>query len=301
MAVSLGTVIQYLFYTVVLYVLVGAPISRILFNPRATESADTVTEFINSDRLAIPDESLVCPEHHYQTHILNRDPLVIYIEDFLSGEEAKHIIDISEENFKPSTVWTGDEERLDPSVRVSEKAQLDRTNIVRCIEERARIFQGWRPWTFIEKLWSQRYGPGGHYVHHFDGPATTFRGGIIGGRISSFMVYVDANCTGGGTNFPVMPMPEDKKWCELLDCEDSEHEGVTFKPISRNAVYWENFRADGSMYEEAWHAGLPVMTGTKVGLNIWSWAQPGYRPPKEAKETEEAKEERSLEEEKTEL
>ena len=46
-----------------------------------------------------------------------------------------------------------------------------------------------------------------------------------------------------------------------------------FKPRAGNAVYWENFRADGTGYDETWHAGLPVTKGVKVGLNIWSFGR----------------------------
>jgi prolyl 4-hydroxylase len=46
-------------------------------------------------------------------------------------------------------------------------------------------------------------------------------------------------------------------------------------------VYWENMRSDGSGYPESWHAGLPVESGSKIGLNIWSWLQVGYEPPRE--------------------
>jgi prolyl 4-hydroxylase len=124
---------------------------------------------------------------------------------------------------------------------------------------------------------SQRYGVSGHYVHHYDWTGASRRGD----RVSTFMVYLEADCTGGGTNFPRMKMPVDKKWCEFIECgsgrdgEGLEYEGVTFKPIKGNAIFWENLKADGSGYTETWHAGLPVLSGTKVGLNIWSWYQPG--------------------------
>jgi prolyl 4-hydroxylase len=55
--------------------------------------------------------------------------------------------------------------------------------------------------------------------------------------------------------------------------------GVIFRPIAGNAVYWENMRSDGSGYSESWHAGLPVTSGSKIGLNIWSWLAEGYVPP----------------------
>jgi prolyl 4-hydroxylase len=94
------------------------------------------------------------------------------------------------------------------------------------------------------------------------------------------MVYVDADCVGGGTEFPRIRMPDVKKgrWCELLECDESSEDGqstpkmgVTFKPIAGNAVFWQNLAKDGRGYEETYHAGLPVASGYKVGLNIWSW------------------------------
>lgn len=159
----------------------------------------------------------------------------------------------------------GGESKVDESVRLSEVAILDRDDTVKCIEDRARSFQGYREGLAIERLKIQRYGIGGHYSHHYD-----WRGGGQIDRVSSFMVYVDANCTGGGTQFPRLIRPADKRWCQFIECEDGE-EGVTFKPVKGNAIYWENLRADGTGYPETWHAGLPVNSGTKIGLNIWNW------------------------------
>jgi prolyl 4-hydroxylase len=155
---------------------------------------------------------------------------------------------------------------------------LDRDDTVRCVENRARAFQGWQPDLHIERLRTQRYGAGGHYKHHFDWSG----GNKDADRVSTFMVYVDANCEGGGTEFPRVKMPETGRgrWCEFLDCGTSDDEnsdggsekiGVTFKPLKGNAVFWENIRSDGRGYQETWHAGLPVVSGMKVGLNIWSW------------------------------
>jgi len=100
------------------------------------------------------------------------------------------------------------------------------------------------------------------------------------GRISSFMVWLGDACTGGGTHFPRMRRPEGDEWCRFVEC-DGEQEGIVFKPVKGNAVYWENIRPDGTGYEESWHAGLPVLSGEKIGLNIWSWFQHGYVPPEE--------------------
>lgn len=100
------------------------------------------------------------------------------------------------------------------------------------------------------------------------------------------MVWLEDECEGGGTRFPRLERPVGEGWCRFIECAGDEGEGdradermgVTFKPIKGNAVYWENMKADGTGYEESWHAGLPVTSGTKIGLNIWSWLQEGYDP-----------------------
>jgi prolyl 4-hydroxylase len=226
----------------------------------------------------------------------------------------------SEDQFAPSTVSTGAETSIQKDIRFSEVALIDRDDVVRCVEHRARDFQGWRPDIHIERLRTQRYGIGGHYKHHFDWSG----GNREADRVSTFMVYVDADCEGGGksrlflpatfrgqwtrrlkpshltmihrismiskncslivffsgTEFPRIRMPnvERGRWCEFIGCgksspdgEYSEETGVTFKPIKGNAVFWENLGPDGRGYEQTFHAGLPVTSGTKIGLNIWSW------------------------------
>lgn len=149
---------------------------------------------------------------------------------------------------------------------------IPRTPAVRCIEARARALQGWRQEQWIERLRTQRYRPGGHYSHHFDW-SSSFGGW---GRVSSFMVWVAADhgddteaaaaaaasLVGGGTEFPLLkPLSADDKWCRFIECDktaapvDGEQQplaegvggaGVVFKPIAGNAVYWENFRPDGT-------------------------------------------------------
>lgn len=176
----------------------------------------------------------------------------------------------------------------DTSIRNSHVAVLPRTDPVRCIERRAMAVQGWRRDAFIERLRTQRYdAPAGHYAHHFDW--NVHRGGW--GRVSSFMVWVDDRTPGkpdlalegGGTEFPRLPRRWDgDRWCSFIECPDANSDGgnvthtpigATFKVKPGNAVYWENFTPDGRGFDETWHAGLPVTSGTKVGLNIWTFGR----------------------------
>lgn len=192
---------------------------------------------------------------------------------------------ISESIFEPSTITHGKADtKRDAVVRDSEVALVPRTDTVRCIEKRAQALQGWRRDLYIERLRTQRYRAGGHYAHHFDWGAS-----VAGwARISSIMAWVDARdgLEGGGTEFPLLDPrgAAGRQWCRFIDCPDDDaaqesdfgpgrSNGTVFKPVPGNALYWENFAPDGSGYELTWHAGLPVIQGVKVGLNIWSYGR----------------------------
>ncbi len=106
-----------------------------------------------------------------------------------------------------------------------------------------------------------------------------------GNRLSSFFVYVSVSrdISGGGTRFegldaPGYPGPhsdvhetaEGEEWCKWVNCDEPWENGVTFRPIARNAVFWVNLHGDGRGGERTLHAGLPVTSGTKLGMNIWT-------------------------------
>ncbi|KAF1838644.1 hypothetical protein BDW02DRAFT_564755 [Decorospora gaudefroyi] len=298
-SLSLASCVQYAFLAALAYMLAGAPLSSLIarssYGGNARSRDAGVVDVSKLDSLVIPEKNLSCGAHAYKgVYVLSREPLVVYIEGFLGTDEADEVLALSEPHFTPSTTWSSGHESLNPHIRLSEKALLPRSHTVKCIESRARTFQGWRPNTFIEKLWTQRYAVGGHYTYHYDWSTLTKRSG----RVSSFMVYVHANCTGGGTHFPRLARPKGSEWCRFLECEpnmsytDSTNQtagretvkedltqGVIFKPIAGNAIFWENMAGDGRGYAESWHAGLPVTAGMKVGLNIWSWMVDGYVAP----------------------
>ncbi|PYI33010.1 oxidoreductase [Aspergillus indologenus CBS 114.80] len=312
---SLSTLLSSLLYLLPAYFFVLAPLLRQLFpDPSAgnlfdvdldadgTEPDSGLT--LNPEILSLPDGVIPnCAPDNYRVHLLQKDPLVIYIEDFLSAEETDHIVNLSKSNYTLSTIYNGHNTTHDATRRLSDRALLPRDNTVRCLEARAAAFQGWKPHLYIERMWAQRYNTSGHYVHHYDWAGSAARGGD---RLSTFMVYLGDDCDGGGTNFPRLSMPRGaaalREWCRFLACPaddaaaappggelkdgESSHvaaaaaaasQGVTFKPIKGNAIFWENLRPDGSGYPETWHAAFPVTSGTKIGLNIWSWYQPPRR------------------------
>jgi len=149
---------------------------------------------------------------------------------------------------------------------------------VRCIEDRALSFQGYDvSRTQLEPLQLVKYsGPAEYYKFHFDwftDPRYSFTENG-GNRLSSFFVYVyvSNDTTGGGTNFPLVDAPTNERWCaeKILDCDEPYENGVTFRPAEGNAVFWENLTPLGVGDRKTLHAGLPIMTGEKIGMNIWT-------------------------------
>ncbi|PMD50079.1 uncharacterized protein K444DRAFT_638283 [Hyaloscypha bicolor E] len=96
---------------------------------------------------------------------------------------------------------------VDSIHRSSRTASLERQELVRCIEERARSFPAYDSPGLIKPL-VQRYGVSNQYRDHYcwfsDGPYPD------GNIESTFFVYIQTNCTGGGTNFPRLKAPEEE-------------------------------------------------------------------------------------------
>ncbi|KAF5234220.1 hypothetical protein FANTH_12220 [Fusarium anthophilum] len=215
--------------------------------------------------------------HKYEVQIFSRDPLILHISGFMSDSEIEHVLKITDGKWKTSKIYPNGEAYVDTDIRISEMAPVPRKDpVTRGIVRRAKTLQGWRGnGTFIEQMKAQRYSVNGFFAWHedYDGRMN------IGNRVSTFMVYLNDDFTGGGTNFPVIQRPADKRWCGVVECEDTEYPGVTFKPIKGSAVFWENMYPNGSFHPDVRHASLPVTSGEKLGLNIFGWDKNWILPP----------------------
>jgi prolyl 4-hydroxylase len=227
-----------------------------------------------------PQINTTCPPNLYTTHILSTDPLVIYIPNFITASESAHLQAISAGKFTSSQIADSTGQQHLASTRTSQSTSLESDDIVACIEQRALTFQGFDTLReSLEPLQLVQYGQSQEYHSHtdwFTSPAqTTSEYG--GNRLSSFFVYVSASADiiGGGTRFPLLDAPEDERWCEFVDCDAELEDGVTFRPVQGNAVFWRNLKWNGGRKEfvgdgRTVHAGLPVQRGKKLGMNIWT-------------------------------
>lgn len=264
----------------------------------ASSSSDT-----NSDQ-QIPIKSTtansdeyVCQHPPYKIHLVSTSPLVIYIRDFLTESERAHLKEVGNKNtFRRSAVLSSSSSSKKSGSasqgahRTSRSTYLKSEDdpVVRCIESRALEFQGHDVHRDqLEPLQLVRYSSEKEYYRlHTDwftaGPtgreAEPYKLAVNGGnRRSSFFayVYVRNDTTGGGTNFPLVNAPRNQeegegKWCDIINCDEPWDKGVTFRPVEGNAIYWENLLSDGSGDHRTVHAGLPVTSGDKIGMNIWT-------------------------------
>ncbi|KAF5665625.1 prolyl 4-hydroxylase alpha [Fusarium denticulatum] len=177
----------------------------------------------------------------YQVQVFSAELMILYIRNFLS-QMRFHI---------SQTVY----------------------HVSRRIKRRARSLMGWRNnKTHIQPLRAQKYNFNGFYNFHYDWVEHDPR--YPGNRMTTIMVYLEADCEGCGTNFPRVTPPRNPRWHDVIACEGDveydEYPGTTFKPIVGSAIYWEKLRPNGTGHTGTRHAGLPVRSRGKMGMKIWS-------------------------------
>lgn len=214
-----------------------------------------------------------CPQHNFKTHIFSTDPLIIYLENYLSHSETAYLLHLATPYYRQSPVSKGyDLETYDREIRSSMSAVVPDDPVVSCIERRSVDFQGYMPVANLEDIQVVKYGVSDHFRPHFD-----WFSGMKNPRVSTFFVYLACDdedgteCEGGATQFPHYEGGFSGKWCGVIDCEDrSGVGGVAFRPVVGNAVFWGNLYGNGTGHPGVWHAGMPVRKGRKVGLNIFT-------------------------------
>jgi prolyl 4-hydroxylase len=83
------TALEISIISIVIHILLGTP-GLELFTRDTSSSLPRSPAKV--DNLVYPRKDLHCPRHSYTTHIFATSPLVIYIDNFLSDEEADHLV-----------------------------------------------------------------------------------------------------------------------------------------------------------------------------------------------------------------
>ncbi|KAI0137488.1 hypothetical protein BJ170DRAFT_606081 [Xylariales sp. AK1849] len=226
----------------------------------------------------------ICQPHMYTTEIISLNPLLIYISSFISASEVSALLKAGEPEFRPSgVVKRGHQQRT--TDRTSQSAGLPPDNAaVRCVLSRAEQFMG----TMLDPVRDDigppqlvRYTAGQRFnIHHdwYERPQPARRDKVAKGRswnrVASFFAVLQDGCTGGETHFPYVKAVAPRRrgveeegagrtWWEHQDG------GITFRPVSGNAVFWVNLHANGTGDDRVAHSGLPLGEGLKTAMNIW--------------------------------
>ncbi|KAI8056681.1 hypothetical protein BDF22DRAFT_667433 [Syncephalis plumigaleata] len=191
-----------------------------------------------------PSESLKSRSYPFKTQLsniyLNRDPLIIYLEDFLQPG-SEHIIELAQ----PIMTAHG-------LLQCTAYLEPSHDDVIRCIEERASLFsnismEATEP---LQVVWYTKGQEFGHHVDYYprehlkDSEWSQF-----GQRYTTFLVYLNEPAEGGSTMF------------SLLDFE--------LEPKKNAAVFWYNVDITETEDFRTLHSGMPVNDGEKYALNIW--------------------------------
>jgi prolyl 4-hydroxylase len=84
--------IGYFFAIIPLYVLVYVPLSQIIFGSGVKRQFEDESPLELNSSFIATDDPLFCPSHSYNTYILSHEPLMVYIEGFLSPNESEHLV-----------------------------------------------------------------------------------------------------------------------------------------------------------------------------------------------------------------
>ena len=88
------TIIEVGVISAVIYVFLGAPGLPIGFLTSSSSEQDVPVARAKIENLVYPDKGLQCPRHEFDIHVFSATPLVIYIDGFLSDNEAQHLVDV---------------------------------------------------------------------------------------------------------------------------------------------------------------------------------------------------------------
>ncbi|KAJ5158341.1 2OG-Fe(II) oxygenase family Oxidoreductase [Penicillium coprophilum] len=219
-----------------------------------------------------------CADQRYSTEILSVDPLIIHIDNFVNEQEIDYLMQVGEPLFRASQLFDDTQVRsVDTPYRSSSTAFMPYDDpVCHCVGQRALKFLGFIEHVEYETLQLVRYYPGQEYNLHSDWlhrpklSRSPRDEGREYNRLGSFFTYLGGNATGGETYFPFVngaSLNADGRKYAI----PASGQGLVVKPTKGSALFWMNLHAsNGTGDERTLHAGLPVHSGVKYGMNVWT-------------------------------
>lgn len=190
--------------------------------------------------------------------VLSVDPLLVRLNAFASPAVCEEIIARGSGSMLESKTWGGVDSQ-DESVGLRKSSTTwvadESSPLLEVLTAKVCALSG-LPSTFMEKWQVARYEARGFFNLHTD-HVESFNNLCCGGRLSTLIVYLNDDFSGGHTEFPTL--------------------GVSVKPSVGDAIYFHSVvmpveRVDAdhmTVDERSAHAGLPVDEGEKWIATKW--------------------------------
>ncbi len=175
---------------------------------------------------------------------------------FLSDEECDMLISLARaKGLEPSQVYAADSDVVNRDTRISEQTWIKDTDtdLVRAISKRVSEITGY-PIAHQEDLQVVHYGTGGKFSPHYD-PCVLSKSeckrmnGKAGGRVFTFLIYLNDDCEGGDTIFPKAD--------------------IRVRPEKGKAIMFRSLDDEGMLIRKSEHGGEKVISGDKWICNKW--------------------------------
>jgi len=190
------------------------------------------------------------------------DPEITELEGVLTAAECAQMIAYAKQRMSPSHVYNGSSKTvMNTSRRVSDQAWIDDVDAVPSLRKFSDFVtrHSGLPSTHHEKLQVVCYKPGGFFHQHYDACYNTkhyceyaLRNG--GGRLYTYLLYLNDDYTGGSTAFSKMSR--------------------VIRPKQGKVLLFRNMTPDGKVILKSMHGGDKVNHGNKWIATIWVHATP---------------------------
>ncbi|KAK3612446.1 hypothetical protein CHS0354_032055 [Potamilus streckersoni] len=207
------------------------------------------------------------PIYRAKEEVLNYAPRVSLFYEVISDSEIKYLKEAAMNLLARSYIMGDDGKGALADMRVSQTAWLPESShpIVDRLGRRIELITGLSTRQYPHASHSEdfqilNYGIGGMYEPHPDWFGTLLANGAYrygdppslrasGDRLATWLYYLEDVKKGGATVFVNL--------------------NVTVPVVKGAAAFWYNLKRNGELDENTWHAGCPVLLGSKWVSNKW--------------------------------
>lgn len=88
------TIVEVAIISTVIYIFIGTPGLPDSLRGKSSNEEPVSIGRAKPESLVYPNSDLTCPRHDFDAHVFSTEPLIIYLDGFLSDREAGHLVDI---------------------------------------------------------------------------------------------------------------------------------------------------------------------------------------------------------------